>query len=83
MNKPYTQVGNIRTFSTDASLDEMVWHSDKKDRTITVLDGEGWQLQYNGSLPVLLKKDKEYFIEAGLYHRLIIGATDLIIKIEE
>ena len=80
---PYTEEGNIRTFRTDASLSEMVWHRDKKDRTIKVLQGEGWQLQYNGWLPILLREGEEYFIDANLYHRLIIGATDLMIEIKE
>ena len=81
--KPYTQVKDIRTFKPDVTPEELVWHCDKKDRTITVLEGEGWQLQYNGSFPILLKKTEEHFIKAGLYHRLIIGATDLVIEIDE
>lgn len=81
MVRPYVDNGNVRSFSKDTPIEELVWHCDKEDRKIKVVSGEGWQLQYNGWLPILLRKDEEYFIEANLYHRLIIGATDLIVEI--
>lgn len=80
--KPFTEKGKIRTFSTNTPHEEMVWHRDYEDRTIKVLSGEGWQLQYNGWLPVLLRENEEYFIKANLYHRLIIGATNLVIELK-
>ena len=30
-----------RTFDEDVAEEEMVWHRDKRDRVITVLQGEG------------------------------------------
>jgi len=80
---PYRDDADKRYFSSETSDEEFVWHRDEMDRVIEVLEGQAWQLQYNGSLPILLEEGKKYFIKANLYHRLIKGATDLTIKIEE
>jgi len=42
---PYENKGNIRTFSKDVDPMELVWHQDKEDRHIEVIDGEGWSIQ--------------------------------------
>ena len=80
---PYTDVKNKRFFSVETDDEELVWHRDKKDRHITIIEGQAWQLQYNGSLPILLEEGKTYFIKAELFHRLIKGATNLEIEIKE
>ncbi len=81
--KPYIQEGQIRTFESDVDSKELVWHRDKQSRKVTVIEGQGWQLQYNGSLPVELIEGMSYNIPKMLYHRLIKGANKLIVKIEE
>ena len=52
MIKPYTDSTNIRTFSKDVDPMELVWHQDKEDRHIEVLDGEGWSIQMDEPLPM-------------------------------
>ena len=37
----YLNQGNIRTFSKDVDPLSLVWHSDREDRMIEVLEGEG------------------------------------------
>ena len=81
--KPYTDSNSIRRFDHSVLNEEFVWHRDKKDRTITVLEGQGWQLQYNGWLPIELIEGREYHIPAMMYHRILKGANDLIININE
>ena len=81
--KPYTQEGDIRTLYREAKEEDFVWHRDKADRKVTVLEGQGWQLQYNGSLPIELIEGKEYFIPSMMYHRVIPGANNLLIRIQE
>ena len=51
---PYKNKGNIRTFSKDVNKLELVWHQDAEDRDIEVLEGEGWQMQFDNELPCLL-----------------------------
>ena len=81
--KPYKDVGVIRIFSSDVNSEELVWHRDKESRKITVLEGEGWQFQFNGSLPFELTKDRIFSIPKDMYHRVIKGKTDLVLKIKK
>jgi hypothetical protein len=92
MTKPYTeeiflQEGTnrkyiIRKFDTNVEDDELVWHTDKQNRTVTVLQGINWQLQMDDTLPKELEVGKQYFITKGKYHRLIKGKNNLVVRIE-
>jgi hypothetical protein len=87
MENPYTQ--NIeneiiqRTF--DEAIDEMelVWHRDKKDRMVKVIQSEGWKFQMDNELPIELKRGTELFIPKEVYHRVIKGNGELKIEIKE
>ncbi len=78
---PYENKGNIRTFSKDVDPMELVWHQDKEDRHIEVLDGKGWSIQMDNQLPLVLSKGDRIFITEGQVHRVLKGITDLKIKI--
>tara|TARA_B100001093_G_scaffold508735_1_gene571506 strand:+ start:2192 stop:2461 length:270 start_codon:yes stop_codon:yes gene_type:complete len=79
--KPYTDSDDIRMFNVGDDQKEFVWHRDKEDRIFEVLEGEAWQLQYNGSIPILLEEEKTYYIPKMMYHRLIKGYNNLKVKI--
>jgi len=86
--KPYqeTQVtSNIkqRIFTEDTSSDDLCWHRDAEDRTVRVLEGAGWSLQLDNSLPMALVPGRDYFIPEAIYHRLIKGKSDLIVEITQ
>lgn len=81
--KPYTQQGDERTFYSSVAHHELVWHRDKYDREITILEGENWQLQLDNELPVTLERGKLYKIPKMKYHRVIKGSGHLKIKIWE
>lgn len=86
--KPYIDekigYGFIRTFDpNETSNDEYVWHQDLKNRKVKILEGEGWQFQYDGDLPFFINKDMELEILAMDYHRIIPGKTKLKIEIIE
>tara|TARA_Y100001963_G_scaffold4914_1_gene6425 strand:+ start:668 stop:937 length:270 start_codon:yes stop_codon:yes gene_type:complete len=81
--KPYIENGDVRTFSVEQAAEEFVWHRDKEDRKITVVEGEAWQFQLHEKFPVLLEKGKEYNIPKLVHHRLIKGKTDLVLKIDK
>jgi len=80
---PYIDNDNIRTFSETVDEMELVWHRDKEDRKITILEGENWQLQMEDELPVSLELGKTYFIPENFYHRVLKGTTDLKIRIDK
>jgi len=80
---PYKNKGNIRTFSKDVDPMELVFHQDKEDRQIEVLDGEGWSIQMDDQLPLVISKGDRIFITEGQIHRVLKGTTDLKIKINK
>lgn len=73
----------IRLFEENIAEEELIWHRDKKDREILVIEGEDWWLQFDNQLPIELKKSERYFIKAEQYHRLIKGKGNLILNIKE
>jgi len=79
--KPYVDEGNIRTFDDNANDNEYVWHRDKENREVEILEGQGWQFQYDKTLPFLLEKGLKIKIPKGEYHRLIKGFDTLKIRI--
>lgn len=80
---PYKDINNTRTFSKDVLTEELVWHRDKEDRTVTILEGVGWKFQKDNELPIHLNVGDEVAIKAFEYHRIIKGKTDLKIEIKE
>ena len=80
-NTPITQTSVIREFSSEVDPMELVWHQDEEDRTIEILEGEGWQLQRDNELPLELKKGDRIFIPEFQIHRVIKGNTNLKIQI--
>jgi len=81
--KPYEDDGELRTFYSSVDSDDLVWHRDLEDRKVTVLEGEGWQFQFNGSLPIELVEDRTFMIPRDMYHRVIKGKTKLVLRIEK
>jgi len=79
--QPYQDSSNIRLFSKDVDPMDLVWHQDKEDRDIEVLEGEGWQIQFDNELPFEIRKGDRIFITEGRIHRTLKGTTDLKIKI--
>ena len=70
---------SIREFSSNVDSSELIWHKDKEDRIVEVLQNSNWMFQIDNELPKLLK-DK-LFIPKETYHRVIKGDGDLVVKI--
>ena len=89
VNNPYkdeilTDNSWIRTFDKSITeSEEYVWHRDNKDRIVTVVDGTGWQFQFDNEIPIQLNRSDVINIPKHTYHRLIVGLTELKLKIEE
>lgn len=71
----------VRTFSQDIDEEELVWHRDREDREVTVLEETDWQFQFDNELPQVLKNT--IFIPKNTYHRLIKGTGELNVHITE
>jgi len=73
----------LREFKEDVASEELVWHQDREDRNIKVIEANGWKLQMDNQLPVLLEKGSTYSIPAYVYHRVIKGSGRLLIEVEK
>lgn len=84
--KPYTEEKKeeytIRILSDKTAEFELVWHRDKKDRRVEVLEGKGWKFQLDNEVPELMD-GKTFFIPKETYHRVIKGTGNLKVKIYE
>lgn len=84
---PYSQQkvenGIIRIFSETVDSHELVWHRDKKDRVVEVLEGEGWKFQLDNNIPSIMEVGDVITIPKEIYHRIGKGRTPLKIKIIE
>ena len=84
---PYSQtIDNgklIREFSDNVEISDLVWHRDKRDRSVKVIKNNGWQLQYDNELPFVMEEGKTYLINKNVFHRILKGNSNLIIEITE
>mgnify|MGYP002624199979 FL=1 len=72
----------IRSFSVLEDTNELIWHRDREDREVFVIEANGWSLQMDNEIPVLLEDSATYHIPARTFHRVIKGEGDLVVLIE-
>lgn len=72
-----------RIFKEHTPDSELVWHRDRKDRTVKVLEGTDWKFQNDNKLPQVLSTGDIIKIQANCYHRIIKGKGDLVLEITE
>lgn len=73
----------IRIFEEDVDNDELVWHRDKKDRRVEIIESENWYFQFEDNIPIEMKKGDVLNIPKESYHRIIKGKNNLKVKIFE
>jgi quercetin dioxygenase-like cupin family protein len=85
--KPYKEnkKGNLteRVFKENTDTHELVWHRDKQDREVTVLESDGWMFQMDNELPIVLNEGDVIQIPKNTYHRIMCGNGNLKITIKE
>jgi len=64
----------VREFKEEYINDtkELVWHRDKRDRHIKVLESNNCYLQLDNKLPMGLTKGSIFYIDKMVYHRLLV-----------
>lgn len=72
-----------RVFREHTKDSELVWHRDKKNRTVKVIECNGWKFQEDNKLPIELKEGDTIHIEAFEYHRILKGSGNLVLEITE
>lgn len=86
IGKPYKDKKNkyiYRFFNVNINSMSLVWHRDKKDRWVKIINGFDWYLQMNNTIPFKLIKNQIYFIPKETFHRIIKGKSNLLIRIKE
>ena len=73
----------IREFKENVDSEELIWHRDRENREVTILQSSGWQLQMDNEIPKTLEEGKTYYIPAFVYHRVIKGDGNLVVKIKK
>jgi hypothetical protein len=69
----------LRTFSTQMDDTELKWHQDWEDREVEFVNRNDWMVQIDNELP--RKCEGSLFIKANVWHRLIKGSSELVVKI--
>ena len=73
----------LREFGKDVDSEELVWHMDKRDREVRILEGSGWKLQMDNDIPRDLIIGETYRIPKYTYHRVWKGDSNLLVEIKE
>lgn len=72
-----------RIFDINIDSTELVWHRDRKNRWVEIVQGGNWQFQMEDELPITLVAGMKIFIPKELFHRVIKGSDRLVINIIE
>ena len=81
--KQIDQFNFIRTFSKDVDEMDLIWHADKENRIITVLEGNGWKFQFDEELPIEMTEGLSISILKGRLHRIIKVKGPLKINLQK
>ena len=73
----------IRTFPVDVDEMDLICHTDKENRFIKVLEGNGWQFQYDEELPFEMTDGLGFPVMKGQIHRVIKGIGPLKIELHK
>jgi len=71
----------LRYFHHNVIVEELVWHQDREDRIVEVLQSDDWHFQKDNQIPFKLVEGMKFSIKKMEYHRLLRGKNDLIIKV--
>lgn len=86
--RPYTDTHKnphtfTRVFPQSVDVNDLEWHRDVYDRTVTVIESKGWRFQHDNEVPFELTEGLTFQIKAGEFHRVIKGVGPLIVDIDE
>lgn len=68
-----------RVFCEGIDEEDLKWHYDEEDRLVESINPTDWLIQMDNQLPQ--KFEGQFLIPKGVYHRIIKGTQDCIVKI--
>lgn len=72
-----------RTFTQTVPAEELEWHTHTCSRFVKVLEGVGWQFQFDNEPPREIGPGSSIHVNKETVHRMIKGATPLTVRILE
>ena len=72
----------IREFSENIDPIELLWHRDREDRIVEIIEGIDWKVQLENQLPIAIA-NSPIFIPKYEWHRVIKGTGNLKLKIHK
>ena len=73
----------LREFSADVDEMELIWHEDREDRIVSVVEGNGRKFQFDEELPFEMVDGLNISIFKGRIHRIIKGQGPLKIELHK
>ena len=74
----------IREFGQNIDPIELMWHRDNEQRLIEIINpGQNWKFQFEDELPWDLEPKMSFVILKHMWHRIIKGKENLLIKIHK
>jgi quercetin dioxygenase-like cupin family protein len=73
----------IRSITSEAIDGELTWHRDANDRTVTILEGSGWKVQFDNQIPFNVRPGDKISVHSNQWHRVIPGSGNLVMEIKE
>ena len=71
----------LREFSANVDEMDLIWHEDREDRIVHVLEGNKWKFQFDEQLPFEMLDGIDIIIPKGIIHIIIKGDGPLKIKV--
>tara|TARA_R110000868_G_scaffold45687_1_gene151445 strand:+ start:690 stop:950 length:261 start_codon:yes stop_codon:yes gene_type:complete len=83
---PYTDIEItdkyiIREFNENIDPIELLWHRDATNRIVEIIGETDWKIQLDNQLPTSI--NESISIPRHLYHRVIKGTGNLLLKIHK
>ena len=73
-----------RSFRKYLCEEELIWHRDKEDRDLYLVEGDGWYIQRDNELPELMQKGSIFKIPKETWHRIINkNGANLVINVRK
>lgn len=73
----------LRWFDPHSDDEEFVWHRDRSNRLVRVVQGSGWKFQFDNEIPQDIQAGTILYIDKNRYHRIIKGSGQLVVEIIE
>ena len=71
----------LREFSANVDEMDLIWHEDREDRIVHVLEGNNWKFQFDEQLRFEMLDGIDIIIPKGIIDRIIRGKGPLKIRV--